>query len=513
MHPAQDFTLHEGSIFAEASLIQDLELNTIFTAMALEDKFLFNVVKKTIVAEPVSKEIILYRQGILQDCVAHPQVIRDIYQLPLDVKEEKSKAWIGIRANQPSTILFDSLQALSIYFVRLRKLRGITDKYSNLFYSSGFKRFFSMIQDEFNDEYLDKIKNLITELKFTKGLLISANIGTGNEIINYIMRKEQIAVKPWYKQFFQQNEIAYTYYLDPHDLSGAQSLNDLRNNVLNEIANVVAQSADHIDNFFKQLQLELAFYMGCLNLQDQLSSLHEPITFPEVKPIGDFNHSFTGLTDLSLALTVKKKVVGNDLDLLDHSLIIITGANQGGKSTFLRSIGIAQLLMQSGMFVSAESYSSNICSNIFTHFKREEDSQMESGKLDEELERMSSIITHITSNSLLLFNESFASTNEREGTEIAKQIVDALLEQHIKIFFVTHLYALADYFFTSQNKQFIFLRAIRNDDGSRPFKLQFGKPLTTSFGKDLYNDLFNKNEIEGQDELSVNPVNLKDKEK
>lgn len=118
--------------------------------------------------------------------------------------------------------------------------------------------------------------------------------------------------------------------------------------------------------------------------------------------------------------------------------------------------------MQSGKFVSAESYSSNICSNIFTHFKREEDSQMESGKLDEELERISEIIGHLPSNSLLLFNESFASTNEREGTEIAKQIIDALLEHQTKIFFVTHLYALADHYFSCQNQHFIFLRAIKN---------------------------------------------------
>lgn len=64
---------------------------------------------------------------------------------------------------------------------------------------------------------------------------------------------------------------------------------------------------------------------------------------------------------------------------------------------------------------------------------------MESGKLDEELSRMSGIVDHISSDSMVLFNESFAATNEREGSEIARQIVSALLEKRIKIFFVTHL--------------------------------------------------------------------------
>ena len=60
-----------------------------------------------------------------------------------------------------------------------------------------------------------------------------------------------------------------------------------------------------------------------------------------------------------------------------------------------------------------------------------EDSTLESGKLDEELSRMSEIVDHLSPNALILFNESFAATNEREGFEIARQIVRALLERQM----------------------------------------------------------------------------------
>jgi len=73
----------------------------------------------------------------------------------------------------------------------------------------------------------------------------------------------------------------------------------------------------------------------------------------------------------------------------------------------------------------------NLCGGIFTHYKREEDTSMRSGKLDEELSRMSSIVDKMTPTSILLLNESFASTNEREGSEIARQLVQALLETGI----------------------------------------------------------------------------------
>jgi DNA mismatch repair ATPase MutS len=170
--------------------------------------------------------------------------------------------------------------------------------------------------------------------------------------------------------------------------------------------------------------------------------------------------------------------------------VIITGANQGGKSTFLRSIGLAQLMMQCGMVVPAESFCANVCDGLFTHYKREEDSTMESGKLDEELSRMSDIVDNITPNSMVLFNESFSATNEREGSEIARQIVGALLEQRIKVFFVSHLYEFAHGFYDKGMENALFLRAERQSDGRRTFKLIEREPLQTSFGKDLYEKIF-----------------------
>lgn len=83
-------------------------------------------------------------------------------------------------------------------------------------------------------------------------------------------------------------------------------------------------------------------------------------------------------------------------------------------------------MMQCGMFVASEEFRANIASGVFTHYKREEDSTMKHGKLDEELSRMSTMIDEVKLYALILFNESFASTNEREGSEIARQIVTAL---------------------------------------------------------------------------------------
>jgi DNA mismatch repair ATPase MutS len=189
-------------------------------------------------------------------------------------------------------------------------------------------------------------------------------------------------------------------------------------------------------------------------------------------------------------LNMGERAVGNDVSGDDKMLVMITGANQGGKSTFLRSIGLAQLMMQCGMFVAAESFRTNVCRGIFTHFKREEDASMRSGKLDEELSRMSSMVDTMTPNSIVLLNESFASTNEREGSEIARQIVRALLETGVKVFYVTHMFNLAQGFYLAKMNDALFLRAERLADGRRTFRLVEGEPLPTSYGEDLYGRIF-----------------------
>jgi DNA mismatch repair ATPase MutS len=265
----------------------------------------------------------------------------------------------------------------------------------------------------------------------------------------------------------------------------------------------LAQSVDHILSFFAMLQTELAFYIGCVNLHRQLQQKGASVCFPAPVPADARRHSAVGLRDLSLVLSLDQKVVGNDLDAEEKKIVIITGANKGGKSTFLRGIGLAQLMMQAGMFVAAESFCADACRGLFTHYKREEDATMESGKFDEELSRMSDIIDALTPDSLLLFNESFAGTNEREGSEIAWQLIHALLPARVKIFFVTHLYEFGYRLWEEKMNSVLFLRAQREADGRRTFKLLPGEPLQTSFGVDLYEEIFASRSAARRTDLQV----------
>jgi DNA mismatch repair ATPase MutS len=493
MHRNRDLDLRRELPWNEQILKQDLELNTLFNAMALGDAFLYEVAEKTVLTGLYNDpDTILYRQDILKDCLKNSSIVRDLYNLSIEGIESKKKTYWGIFSfNSPATILHSSIELMQLFVSVLKKLRNFADEHAAQFESEGFTNLFAMLKKELGDEYFTEVENHLMALKFRDGVMISAELGQGNKGTNYLLCKPHENNHGWLKRLFAKKTPGYTFHIHERDESGSRILSGLRDRGTNLVANALAQSADHVLNFFIMLRTELAFYVGCLNLHEQLEKINEPVSFPLPAASGERTHSFKGLYDVCLALSLgRRRTVGNDVNADNKNLVIITGANQGGKSTFLRSIGLAQLMMQGGMFVPAESFSANVCGGVFTHYKRKEDAAMNSGKLDEELGRMSEIVDHMTPDSLLLFNESFAATNEREGSEISRQIISALVEKHIKVFFVTHVYTFAHDFYDKKMKESIFLRAERQADGKRSFKLIEGEPLQTSFGEDLYKRIF-----------------------
>jgi len=487
MYPDRDFDTRRGLPPNEPDLAKDLELDVLLDAMAGDDKFLLGVAGLGLHSGLTSQQEIVYRQRVLADCIAEPQIVKDLYQVAETALAEEKKIIGFLFRDSPESVLHRARQVMQLFTDKLRRLRDIGDASTGRLRSEGFTRFFAMLASELDDEYLAEIQAHLDELTFRRGTLISAGLGEGCKGVGYVLRRHP--EQSW-RDRRRRDRSGYTFVLPDRDENGMRTLSDLNDRGLNGTASALAQSVDHIRGFFQLLRAELGFYLGCLNLRDRLMANGEPLCFPVPADPAQQRLSARGLYDPCLALHLDAKTVGNELDADAKRLVMITGANQGGKSTFLRSLGLAQLMMQAGMFVAAESLTAAAATGIFTHFKREEDATMEQGKLDEELARMSEITSQITLGGLLLCNESFASTNEREGSEIARQIIRALTEAGIRVVFVTHLYDLAQGCFAADDPTSLFLRAERHPDGHRTFRLIPGEPLPTSHGQDLYRQVF-----------------------
>jgi DNA mismatch repair ATPase MutS len=497
MFKRRDFDLKSEPAPHSKALTQDLELDVLFATMAGSDKFLLQAVRVACAEILEDPEAIRYRQEILAECLLHSAIVRSLYAVAVSGVEGALKVWRGTLNRYPDRVLYWSMELLRTFVKQLRRLREIADEHGNKFRSEGLATLLRMLAQELDDEYLATVEAHLRQLTFPDGISMSAELGEGNQGTKYTLRTSRSVFPSWTHRLMglmerlpRRDRASYVVQIDERDESGANALAELKNRGIGAVASVLAQSADHIQSFFEMLRAELAFYVGCVNLAERLAALGEPICVPEVLDHGQPLWSASGLYDVALSLTTGAKVVANDVNADGKALIMITGANRGGKSTGLRSLGQAQVMMQWGMFVAAESYRSSPCASVFTHFRREEDAGMKNGKFDEELARMSDIVNRLKCQSLVLFNESFSSTNAREASIIASDIVGALLETRVRVVYVTHLFDLACEFYRRRPESSLFLRAERRSDGTRTYRLLEGAPLPTSHGEDLYRQIF-----------------------
>jgi hypothetical protein len=492
MFPDRDFGLQRTVSRREQALMQDLAVDTVVQAMAAGDPFLADVGRSALLTGFANDaDTIRYRQAIMDDCLEQATVVRELYALAVEAIERRRQGgYFGFSSKYPSSMLYGSIGLLDAFVEMLRKLRAVADQHASRFRSRGLRRLFDTVQQELGDAYLASVEDHLTTLKFRQGVLISATLGERNQGTDYVLGQPWDKRPTWLRRMFGAGSAAFVFHIHERDEVGARALSELRDRGINAVANAAAQASDHLLSFFGMLRAELAFYVCALNLRDRLAALDAPIAMPDPAPRGSRALRCRGLYDVALALSLGRAPVGNDIDGDGKSLVVITGANQGGKSSAMRAIGLAQLMMQCGVFVGADGFTGELCAGLFTHYTREEDATMQRGKLDEELSRLSDIVDAVRPHAMVLFNESFAATNEHEGSEIATQVVSALLEHDVKVVFVTHLFEFAHGMFDRVQGDTLCLRAERRPDGTRTFRLVPAEPLETSYGEDLYREIF-----------------------
>jgi hypothetical protein len=483
------------------SLAADLELETLLSAMAGEDDGIYVVARQELLcAASNDAATIGHRQQVLGDALEQRALLRELFAIADAALREQKRHSLGkYERSYPDAMLRWAVEIIETLLPLLRRLHDCAIKADGAFASSPWRAFWGSIRDELSPAYLAEVEAHAAALKGRDAELMSAALGEGNQGADYRLHGLAARQLSLWERLLNWlfpprggdgGDEGYGIQIAPNDENGHRALRDLNNRGIEVAAKALGQGALHICDFFAALRVELSFYVGCINLHEQLEKRGEPASFPDAVEESRWKLAFDGLYDPCLALRRDTPLVGNRLDADPVATIVITGANEGGKSTFLRSLGVAQLMMQAGMFVPAEHFSSTLCPAILTHFRREEDKELRKGKFDEELSRMSEIVDHVTPASLLLCNESFSSTNEREGSEIARQVLGELRTAGVRIAFVTHLHLFARTLFEQHVPGILFLRAERDSSGQRTFALREAEPLATGFAGDLYSEVF-----------------------
>jgi hypothetical protein len=266
------------------------------------------------------------------------------------------------------------------------------------------------------------------------------------------------------------------------DLSTWPEMNHVEAAILDRVAllfpEVFASLEDYfdrhrsfVDQTIKSFDREAQFYVACVDHMESLKKLGLHFCIPTVT---DQSKEVCGKEVFDLALannahSTAKLVITNDFYLEDpERIFVVSGPNQGGKTTFARTFGQLHYLASIGCPVPGSQARLFLFDNLFTHFEREEDLKTLSGKLEDDLIRIHQILERATSHSILIMNESFVSTTLADALFLSKQIMRQIIQLDMLCVTVTFLDELA----SLGESTISMVSTVRSEDSSqRTFKI------------------------------------------
>ncbi len=334
--------------------------------------------------------------------------------------------------------LFDSLNAIDIKshgFLIFRKY--LSDYIASYRFTLLLKEAKELKADLSEIQYCLLIKeNRITVSKYV------SEIDYSKDVEKTFDRFKHGAVKDYKIEFYEMSD-----------------MNHVEGNILDLIAKLYPDIFLHLDDFYTAnsnyldetigiFDREIRFYISYLEFITDLKQAGLKFCYPSLSAVSKDICNYEGF-DLALAnklIKEKKPVVCNNFYLKGKERIfVVTGPNQGGKTTFARAFGQLNYIAGIGCPVPGSKTDLFIYDKIFTHFEKEENVKSLRGKLEDDLIRIYSIIKNATSNSIVIMNEIFTSTTLADSIFLSKKVMEKIIELDLLCVWITFVDEMAVY--------------------------------------------------------------------
>lgn len=455
-----------GAMFTE-----DLQLDIVKRLVSLggSDRFIA-------LAEELSDDIttIEYRLDCLEDFLNVP-----------DLSETLRRAISELAIGRPETDgqdksvnsfyeLNDRMDDLTVFLGTVNEINAICKRIGHSVKSMAMKRLFEFFEKLPQSEDYIEISGNLAELREAFSRTIrSVKVGINFES-NMIPESAGIIEVSHQKIYPKGNiieRIVFGRDGNREQFSGEEHINsavrhtpaDIDTALFKELSDYTREYAGRVaaalkgyrSSFFtdiNELEHQIDYYISAASFIKSVQSRGLKMCRPKILPKESRRMTVNGIFDLSFyrqlvsedALAkLSDRIVLNDIGLGDSArFYMVTGANNGGKTTFARAVGLCQVLAQAGMYVPAESAEISVCDNIFTHFPRDEKIGIDTSRFTTEIKDLRSIVQKMTRYSAVILNESLQSTTPEECLKIAEIHLELLAAEGVRGLYVTHLTGL-----------------------------------------------------------------------
>ena len=345
------------------------------------------------------------------------------------------------------------LDAVSSY---VKAITELTDNLSNVQLKSvGFLEFQIFLTDYTNSSDIgllsQETKSLIAEL----------------DALTYCIRIKdlRIEVSPTISRSDYSKEVEKTFDIFKQEpvkdyrieFNSGQSISHVQASILEGVAQLYPKAFQNLEDYAKDhksflnktieiFDREIQFYMAYLDYIAVLKTAGLSFCYPEITKSKNELYTYEGF-DLALAnkLTKQKStIVCNDFQLSGQErMLVITGPNQGGKTTYARTIGQLQYLANIGCAVPGKKAKLFLFDQIFTHFEKDERTEDHQSKLESDLLKTHQILSASSENSILIMNEILSSTTLQDAIYLSKKVMYKIFQLDAICVWVTFIDELA----------------------------------------------------------------------
>ena len=468
----------EGEAKISARALYDLGFYTVGEAVFAEARSLFKNFLRVLGAPVANMDVLLERQRVYMDFCKNPTLVDEIEKYCCRAQE--------FYLNPFGKTFRTVHDRLKYYLSNTLALLDLYDEFPRVF--SKF-RFDSSVLGEYRQKPCGPLKNELERLaSLYTDTPFSVNVAFNN---GFKLKSASLAgLQPTKKTLAsarnRKKREAENAELPEDSISfGGNNMiynvaNELKTSMILNLCQNISSINSAVKDFFANIRAEAAFYEAALMLQRYIEEKGLPLCMPKIDCRAGGGIFAKGVYDLCLsAVLASESIVSNDISMENGKILIVTGHNRGGKTTFLKSVGISQILAQAGLFATAGEYSCPLYNGILTHFPSGEDDSLGDGKLAEELTRLKQDFHVLRGGGLALFNESFTTTTTREGSEIGIDVLRAVCASGSHAVFVTHLMELAE------SRKLIGSTVSLTTESADSYKIAEGEPLADIYAYDM----------------------------